>query len=190
MANLRVQRRRTKGKERGATLVEFALILPVFLMLLFGMITVGLALNDKQQMTHATREGARYAATVAAGQSFDLDGDGTPNEASDGETWAQVVRSVVRERSVDTLGDAGICVSLVEGNVGAVVGGDSRYSTKVVSGIPQPCIENQSYPTTPNDAGRRVQITATKNATIDLVVFGAYDVTMDVEATAKSESNL
>ncbi len=45
---------RRRRRERGASLVEFALILPVFLMLLFGMITAGLALNDKQQMTHVS----------------------------------------------------------------------------------------------------------------------------------------
>lgn len=177
---MRCDRRRpgqTCARDRGATLVEFALILPVFMMLLFGMITVGLALNDKQQMTHATREGARYAATVPAGQTF----------ASG--TWAENVRSVVSDRSVDTLADADICVSLVEGPVGAVVDGNADYSTLVVAGTPQPCIPGQTYPTTANDNGRRVQVTATKDAKIDLVLFGSYDVTMDVQATAKSESN-
>lgn len=175
------------ARDSGASLVEFALILPVFMMLLFGMITVGIALNDKQQMTHATREGARYAATVPAAQSFDLNGNGTPDEA--GETWAEVVRSVVRERSVDTLGDADICVSLVQGSPAAVVDGDAKYTTNVVSGTPTPCIVGQTYPVTATDNGRRVQVTATRDAEIDLVLFGSYPVTMDVEATAKSESN-
>lgn len=168
---------RSGPRERGASLVEFALLLPLFTMLLFGMITVGLALNEKQQMTHATREGARYAATVPAGQTF----------ASG--TWAENVRSVVNDRSVDTLADANICVSLVEGPVAAVVNGDANYSTLVVSGTPQPCLPGQTYPTTSTDHGRRVQITATRDAEIDLVLFGSYDVTMDVEATAKSESD-
>lgn len=160
-------------RDRGATLVEFALILPVFLMLLFGMITAGLALNEKQQMTHATREGARYAATVPAGQAFATG------------TWAENVQDLIVERSIGTLGDADICVSLVEGSPGVVVANDSDYSTDGTN----PCIANQSYPTTVNDGGRRVQVTATKDASIELIVFGSYDVTMDVDATAKSESN-
>jgi hypothetical protein len=54
-----------RSRERGQALVEFALILPILAMLLLGTITGGFALNQKQQMNHAVREGARYAATVA-----------------------------------------------------------------------------------------------------------------------------
>lgn len=173
---------RRRRRERGASLVEFALILPVFLMLLFGMITAGLALNDKQQMTHATREGARYAATVAAAQNF-----------SSG-SWASNVRDLIVERSVDSLASADVCVSLVEGSPGTIVDGDgdgdvdaddgARFSTNG-----SPCIIGQTYPVTANDTGRRVQVTASKEATIDLILFGAYDVTMEGEATARSESD-
>ena len=160
--------------DRGASLVEFALLLPIFAMLLFGMITAGLALNEKQQMTHATREGARYAATVGAEQTFDTG------------TWASNVRDLIVQRSVGTLGDADICVSLVEGSGGTlvVVDNDSKFSTDGTN----PCIPGQTYPVTPNDVGRRVQVTATKDATIDLILFGSHDVTMDADATAKSES--
>ena len=160
--------------ERGASLVEFALLLPIFAMLLFGMITAGLALNEKQQMTHATREGARYAATVGAEQTFDSG------------TWASNVRDLLVQRSVGTLGTADVCVSLVEGSGASlvVVDSDPKFSTDGTD----PCIPGQTYPVTPNDVGRRVQVTATKQATIDLILFGSHDVTMDADATAKSES--
>jgi Flp pilus assembly protein TadG len=45
--------------QKGNVLVEFALILPVFLALLFGVITFSVALYNKTVLTMATREGAR-----------------------------------------------------------------------------------------------------------------------------------
>ncbi len=50
--------------QRGASLVEFALVLPVFFMLVLGMFTGGLAYNRKLALTQATREAARYGATL------------------------------------------------------------------------------------------------------------------------------
>lgn len=49
-----------KGRRRGQSLVEFVLILPVLLILLFGIIEFGLLLYNKQVITNASREGARY----------------------------------------------------------------------------------------------------------------------------------
>jgi Flp pilus assembly protein TadG len=48
--------------QKGSVLVEFALILPVFLLLLFGVISFSVALYDKTVLTMATREGARAGA--------------------------------------------------------------------------------------------------------------------------------
>ena len=50
------------ASERGQTLVEFALILPIIVILLFGIIDFGLMLNHRITLQHAVREGARYAA--------------------------------------------------------------------------------------------------------------------------------
>jgi Flp pilus assembly protein TadG len=46
--------------EQGAVAVEFALLMPVFLLLLFGIIDFGHAYYMKQMVTNASREGARY----------------------------------------------------------------------------------------------------------------------------------
>ncbi|MGO9079968.1 MAG: TadE/TadG family type IV pilus assembly protein [Streptosporangiaceae bacterium] len=57
--------RRSAGdgaRERGAAAVEFALLLPVLLLLIFGMIDFGRALNAQITLTQAAREGARLAA--------------------------------------------------------------------------------------------------------------------------------
>jgi len=48
--------------ENGATSVEFAIILPVLILILFGIFEFGLAYRDYLAITHAAREGARLAA--------------------------------------------------------------------------------------------------------------------------------
>jgi len=45
--------------QSGASAVEFALILPILLLLVFGIIEMGFALFDKGMITNASREGAR-----------------------------------------------------------------------------------------------------------------------------------
>jgi Flp pilus assembly protein TadG len=46
-------------RQRGAAVIEFALILPILLILLVGTIDASLALYDKAVITNASREGAR-----------------------------------------------------------------------------------------------------------------------------------
>ena len=48
--------------EKGASAVEFALILPILVMLVFGIFQFGIAYNNYITITHAAREGARLAA--------------------------------------------------------------------------------------------------------------------------------
>jgi Flp pilus assembly protein TadG len=48
--------------ERGAIAVEFAILLPVLLILLMGIIEFGLAFNTQITLTQAAREGARIMA--------------------------------------------------------------------------------------------------------------------------------
>ena len=45
--------------QRGSVIIEFALILPLLLVLLFGVISFTVALYNKTVLTMATREGAR-----------------------------------------------------------------------------------------------------------------------------------
>jgi Flp pilus assembly pilin Flp len=47
--------------QEGAAAVEFALLLPLLVLLLFGMIEFGFAFNTRIQATNAAREGARRA---------------------------------------------------------------------------------------------------------------------------------
>ncbi|MDT7732780.1 MAG: hypothetical protein QOK45_3067 [Mycobacterium sp.] len=50
--------------DRGAVLVEFALILPLLTMLLFGLLSAGLAWNQNLALAQGARVGGRYAATL------------------------------------------------------------------------------------------------------------------------------
>jgi hypothetical protein len=52
----------TRDGKRGQTLVEFALVFPIFMLVLFGIIIFGLGVFYQQQLSNAVREAARYAA--------------------------------------------------------------------------------------------------------------------------------
>lgn len=51
--------RRRKNKKSGAAAVEFALVLPILLVITVGTIEFGLLLYNQQVITNASREGAR-----------------------------------------------------------------------------------------------------------------------------------
>jgi Flp pilus assembly protein TadG len=96
--------------DRGAAAVEFALVLPILVLLLFGMVTTGIAYSDHLSVTNAVREGARYGAAV------DYTASG----------WATSVRDRVEQvyfNAGGTLTNAQICVRLVNES-GATVGTD------------------------------------------------------------------
>ena len=46
--------------ERGVIAAEFAILLPVLLLLLFGTMEFGMMMYGREIVTNATREGARY----------------------------------------------------------------------------------------------------------------------------------
>jgi Flp pilus assembly protein TadG len=48
------------GQERGAAAVEFALVLPLLLVILLGIIDFGLYFYNDLQLTHVARDAARY----------------------------------------------------------------------------------------------------------------------------------
>ena len=61
-----ILRRRSKHSDRGQALVEFALILPLFLLVIFGLIDLGRFVITDHILSQAAREGARQAAVEAS----------------------------------------------------------------------------------------------------------------------------
>lgn len=51
-----------QASERGAAAVEFALIAPVLIVMIFGMVDMGMAINAQAIVGNAAREGARAAS--------------------------------------------------------------------------------------------------------------------------------
>jgi Flp pilus assembly protein TadG len=58
---------RAAQRDRGAAAVEFALVLPLLLLIIFGIVDFGRMLNAKILISEAAREGARAAAIAGAG---------------------------------------------------------------------------------------------------------------------------
>ena len=58
--------------ERGAVAVEFAVLLPVFLLLVFGIMDFGHAFYMKQMVSNASREGARYGVRYSGSKANTL----------------------------------------------------------------------------------------------------------------------
>lgn len=61
--------RRRDRREEGAALVEFALVAPLLVLLLFGLIEFGMALNDYQSIRQGVRDGARQAVVKQYGSA-------------------------------------------------------------------------------------------------------------------------
>ena len=62
-----------KNPERGAALVELAIVLPFLLLLLMGIIELGLLFYNQQVLTNASREGARAGIALTGKALIDKD---------------------------------------------------------------------------------------------------------------------
>ncbi len=62
--------RRKRRNDRGAALIEFALIMPLLVLLLVGVTEGGWAFSNLLDSRHAAREGARLAAVAAGDENY------------------------------------------------------------------------------------------------------------------------
>jgi Flp pilus assembly protein TadG len=69
IAVTRRRRPATGTGERGQAMVEFTLVLPVFLLILLGTLEYGAAMDHRTAMAYAVREGARVGASLGKGGS-------------------------------------------------------------------------------------------------------------------------
>ena len=94
------RRRRT---DRGASLVEFAIIMPVLFMIMLGTITGGMTLSRQNSVKNGVREAGRFGAVLA-------DFDDVDNRA---DLYAQVVAAATGDLDVGAPNRV-ICVALID----------------------------------------------------------------------------
>lgn len=93
---------------RGQAVTEFALVIPIFLLVLYGIIEFGRYVYTVQVVNNAAREGARYAIVHGAkslSPSGPMPGDlvfGVPTNATD--PTGENVRDAVRNYAVGVIG--------------------------------------------------------------------------------------
>ena len=91
-------RTQPRNRRRGATLVEFAVVFPVLMLIVIGIIIYGLGVFRYQQVSWLAREGARWASVRGAQYAKET---GLPAAtASDVLTRAVAPRAVVLDPSL------------------------------------------------------------------------------------------
>ena len=159
------RQRHPRGDERGAALVEFALLLPLVMAVLLGMVTGGHAYFQKISLVDAAREGARYGASL----KYDAASGGLAS-------WETSVKERVVQLSGGQLSAANVCVKLVTptgANFGCGVGdppGSERDPTVLAP-------------------AKLVKVSATKVATIETIFFTSHP-TLSAEVVARYERDL
>jgi hypothetical protein len=157
--------------ETGASLVEFALVLPIFMLLLLGMFTGGLAYSRKTSVSQAAREGARYGATLPITSSLPVD------------AWLDKVAAITidsgdGELAPTQLGQS-VCVAYVPG------AGSPRRRQQVGTAV------SFSNGTCIGDDGRagetRVQIVTHRTSKFEALVFSR-DLDLTARAVARFEA--
>ena len=89
-----------RNNETGAVLIEAAIVMPILIMLVLGIWSVGRAYNIYLTMDHAAREAARYGAV----------------NADDASWLVEVKQKAIGEAAPSlTLAGADVCAALVDG---------------------------------------------------------------------------
>jgi Flp pilus assembly protein TadG len=172
--------RRCRG-EHGASLVEFALLLPLFMMLLLGMLSGGQSYNQKLSLTNAAREGARYGATLST-------------SSLTGSAWGAAVKSVALERASGDVTesasntDQGVCVALVGADGTTVLqdGSSNDYRYKTSTWTDSPPANNCFADNLTADTGCRVHVLLSRKGKIEALVY-SFEPRMKSSATAHFE---
>jgi Flp pilus assembly protein TadG len=167
---------RQRSGERGAALVEFVLILPLFLLVIFGGISAALSYEHKAEIVTAVRDGARYGATVPLGQCDTVATCGNKN-------WAQLVQAVTKDRGDGTLSTNQICVALVSGTGTVYTRTGGVYTTGTNSTFPTAGCFNDGNA----DTGMRVHVSVSRGGDSINLLVKQIPLTLTSKATARYE---
>lgn len=167
--------------DAGAAAVEFALLLPLVLMLTIGTISAGFAFHHWIGVTQGAREGARFGATLSV-------------QAAGGTTdqWLQQVSDRTIAASglwVDATHDvpnSSVCVGL---NSPAAAPAIARHVTVTVdaSGTAASAFANGLCPGLPPVTGDYVQVSASRPAVFNFVVHSS-NITVDGSSVVRFEA--
>lgn len=176
----KTRRKRRGSDDRGAVLVEFALVAPMLFSLLLFLSTGAIAFNRQLSLNHAAEEGARFGAVI------------TPDQTFSSGTWATNVRDLVISRSggeLDPSTGATVCVSLVEGSTPSVLSSPNPATWYTTNGDGSACDSTDVYSlySPPADTGLRVQIVASRDAQLEAIAFSSTR-TLVASAVARSEA--
>lgn len=147
--------RRARG-HRGASLVEFALVLPILTLFLFGIVQFGIAYDRQQSVNSGAREGARLGAL-------------------DITTMDDIARSVIASYGASAAAGEDPTITVSDSS-GSVIGTRDEAGTYLISG-------SSTHPATP-DPARQNDYTlmpcgrATPSDFIHVVVSTPYDITI------------
>lgn len=169
-------KRKAAREERGASLVELAIALPLLMMLLLGMVSAGLAYNHNLSLAHSAREAGRHAATLPVANFGSMD------------LWLDDVAARAIEDATGSLnpGTPGlvVCVAYVHPN-GSLSTDSTRSRTvngATVTYAGAPCFADGRP-----DAERRVQVSVAREATFNALIFST-TLNLDSDAVSRFEA--
>lgn len=154
-----------RRNDGGAALVEMALVLPLLVMLLFGIVSAGMAYNHQLALTHAAREAARFGATLPI---------------TDSAAWLNGVRNRAEEAATGSLTGAPgarICVAYVEVPAEGSASWDNGSSG------------SQCFTESPPRSEGRVQVRVEREVEFNAIVFQS-TLTLSSEAVNRFEAAL
>jgi Flp pilus assembly protein TadG len=153
----RWRRRRGQG-DRGASLVEFALVLPVLMVLMLGMVTSASAWNKSESMNHGGQVAARFGSTTP-----------WPTAAADQDLWLDGVIDKAIATSSGAMAAAApgraICVAYVDP---AGANPDKTVSRRMNSAGVRTSATTECYSDSLPTTAKRVQVVMQRQSTLEI----------------------
>ena len=147
--------------ECGAVAVEFALVLPVLVILLLGITTSGISYSHAIGATNAVREGSRFGATADAGVPA---------------TWAaDVIKRVRGTQFDDPTSETAVCVQLWKKGSGSLAGSCSQGTVQPNLTLPTTETASPAVPAGLATGACVVRVIAARNFTINIAVAPAWN---------------
>jgi Flp pilus assembly pilin Flp len=157
LEHMKAARATNRAAERGTAAVEFALIVPLLVMLLLGIVTVGITYSRANGLSNAVREGSRFGATADA------------SSLVAGQWAADTIGQVRATQFDDPATETTVCVQLWKIGSGPIAstGSCDRPSGAPALAVPSTATDNPRVPSGP--AGSCVvRIVAAREFTIDI----------------------